>query len=148
MQPQFERGEVDKAYIARIHGHPAAEEFMCDAPIATEPTCAGARGIDSAGLPAKTNFRLLRRDSDGTSLVEALPITGRTNQIRAHLWHLGHPIVGDPVYLQNAKLGSKQTLCPSDPPMCLHARRLRFRHPLDNALVCFESPDPSWTTPR
>jgi RluA family pseudouridine synthase len=146
VQPQFERGEVDKTYLARIHGHPADEEFSCEAPIASEPTSAGARDIDPAnGLPAKTEFRLLRRDSDGTSLIEARPRTGRTNQIRAHLWHLGHPIVGDPVYLKNAKLGSSQTLRPSDPPMCLHAHRLAFFHPIKKSRVCFESPAPAWS---
>jgi 23S rRNA-/tRNA-specific pseudouridylate synthase len=77
-------------------------------------------------------------------LVEARPLTGRTNQIRAHLWHLGHPIVGDPVYLENASLGTSQTLPLSAPPMCLHAHRLAIRHPLDNTLVRFESPTPTW----
>jgi UPF0176 protein len=144
VQPQFERGEVEKIYLARVHGHPTSEEFSCDAPIATEPTSAGARDIDPAGLPAKTNFRVLCRNPDGTSLLEARPLTGRTNQIRAHLWHLGHPIVGDPVYLKNRELGASQTLCPSDPSMCLHAHRLAIRHPLDNALVRFESPSPTW----
>ncbi len=144
VQPQFERGEVEKIYLARIHGHPTAEEFSCDAPIASEPTTAGARDIDPAGLPAKTEFRLLRRDPDGTALVEARPLTGRTNQIRAHLWHLGHPIVGDPVYLENSRLGTSQTLPPSAPPMCLHAHRLAFRHPLENTLIRFEAPMPAW----
>lgn len=146
VQPQFERGEVEKTYIARIHGHPADEEFSCEAPIASGPTSAGARDIDPVhGLHAKTEFRLLSRDSDGTSLVEARPLTGRTNQIRAHLWHLGHPIVGDPVYLKSASLGSSQTLRPSEPPMCLHAHRLTFSHPVKNTRVCFESPAPSWS---
>jgi RluA family pseudouridine synthase len=144
VQPQFERGEVEKIYLARIHGHPTAEEFSCDAPIASEPTKAGARDIDPAGLPAKTEFRVLCRDPDGTALVEARPLTGRTNQIRAHLWHLGHPIVGDPVYLENSRLGTSQTLPPSAPPMCLHAHRLAFRHPLENTLIRFEAPMPAW----
>ena len=148
VQPQFERGEVEKIYLARIHGHPTAEEFSCDAPIACEPTTVGARDIAPFGLPAKTEFRVLRRDSDGTALIEARPLTGRTNQIRAHLWHLGHPIVGDPVYLKNGNLGASQTLHPSDPPMCLHAHRLALRNPLDNQLIRFESPEPSWSAPR
>ncbi|MFM8364827.1 MAG: RluA family pseudouridine synthase, partial [Verrucomicrobiota bacterium] len=149
VQPQFERGEVEKIYLARVHGHPAEEEFSCEAPIASEPTSAGARDIDfDHGLPAITKFHLLRRDSDGTSLVEARPLTGRTNQIRAHLWHLGHPIVGDPVYLKNAALGSSQTLRPSDPPMCLHAHRLAFFHPIQKSRASFESRAPEWANPR
>ena len=100
--------------------------------------------IDPAGLPAKTEFRLLRCDPDGTALVEARPLTGRTNQIRANLWHLGYPIVGDPVYLENASLGTSHTLPLSAPSMCLHAHRLAFRHPVENALMRFEAPMPSW----
>jgi len=45
------------------------------------------------GLEARTEFRMLQRDADGTALLEARPITGRTNQIRIHLWHLGFPII-------------------------------------------------------
>jgi RluA family pseudouridine synthase len=149
VQPQFERGEVGKTYLARIHGHPADEEFLCEAPIAREPTIVGARDIDPAhGLPAKTAFHLLRRDSDGTSLVEARPLTGRTNQIRAHLWHLGFPIVGDPVYLPGCGLGATQTLHPADPPMCLHAQSLTLRHPVENVVIRLESPAPSWAEAR
>jgi UPF0176 protein len=149
VQPRFEHGEVEKIYLARIHGHPADEEFFCEAPIAREPTIVGARDIDpSQGLPAKTAFRLLRRDSDGTSLVEARPLTGRTNQIRAHLWHLGFSIVGDPVYLPGGRLGATQTLHPTDPPMCLHAQSLSLRHPVENAWICLESPAPSWAEAR
>jgi 23S rRNA-/tRNA-specific pseudouridylate synthase len=77
-------------------------------------------------------------------LIEARPLTDSTSQIRAHLWHLGHPIVGDPFYLKNGKLGASQTLHPSAPPMCLHAHRLAFRHPIENKLLRFESPAPDW----
>ena len=149
VQPQFERGEVEKTYLARVVGHPAEGEFFCEAAIARDPASAGARGIDPGnGLPAKTEFRVIRRDADGTSLVEARPRTGRTNQIRAHLWHLGFPIVGDPVYLPGGRLGHSQTLAPSDPPMCLHARSLALRHPVGNGIVRFESPEPGWAVPR
>jgi len=145
VHPQFERGEVGKIYLARIHGHPREEEFFCEAPIAREPTAAGAREIDGVdGLAAKTVFRILRRDADGTSLVEARPLTGRTNQIRAHLWHLGFPIVGDPVYLRGGRLGVTQTLRLADPPMCLHARSLALRHPAGDVTMRFESPEPGW----
>ena len=148
LQPQFERGEVDKVYLARIHGHPAADEFSCDAPISSEPRELGARDVDpEEGLPALTDFKVIRRIADGTSLVEAYPRTGRTNQIRLHLWELGFPIVGDPVYLPGRKTGDIQTLSIEADPMCLHAWKLSFNHPLTQQRVTFEAQPPAWTKP-
>ena len=139
LQPQFERGDVEKLYTARILGHPSEDIFVCEAPIAAEPCEAGGRLIDPAGLSARTEFRVLERLSDGTSSIEAVPRTGRTNQIRVHLWHLGWPILGDPLYLPEGKLGTSQTLNVNDPPMRLHAKRLTFNHPLTGERVTFET---------
>ena len=149
VQPQFERGEVEKTYLSRVTGHPPKDTFFCDAPIGEEPVKAGARQIDAEnGLPARTEFRLIRRDSDGTALLEARPLTGRTNQIRLHLWHLGFPICGDPVYLTGRALGNRQTLSPGEPPLCLHAWKLAFRHPLTKKATPFEAPAPEWSFER
>jgi 23S rRNA-/tRNA-specific pseudouridylate synthase len=85
-----------------------------------------------------------RRDADGTSLLEARPLTGRTNQIRVHLWHLGLPVCGDPVYQVGGKLGTVQTFVVEAPPLCLHSWRLRFHHPLSREQVEFTAPPPAW----
>ncbi len=146
VQPQFERGDVEKNYLARVLGHPPEDAFFCDAPIGEEPVKAGARQIDVAkGQPARTDFHVLRRNSDGTALLEVRPLTGRTNQIRLHLWHLGFPICGDPVYLPGNALGNRQTLALGDHPLCLHAWKLNFRHPLTNKTTNFEAPAPAWS---
>lgn len=146
VQPQFERGEVEKTYLARVVGNPVEDTFFCDAPIGDEPVVVGARQIDTAnGIPARTEFRVIRRDSDGTALLEVRPITGRTNQIRLHLWHLGFQICGDPVYLPENALGNRQTLAPRDSPLCLHAWKLTFRHPLTKEATTFEAPAPIWS---
>lgn len=144
LQPQFTRGEVGKVYLARVHGHPTEDAFTIDAPIADEPTRLGAREIEDDGLAALTEFRVLRRDADGTSLLEARPITGRTNQIRIHLWHAGYPIVSDPVYLPEGGRGMVQTLAVGDPPMALHAWKLSFRHPRSGERMNFEAELPEW----
>jgi UPF0176 protein len=144
VQSQFESGGVTKFYLARIQGHPPNREFVCNAPIGTNTTELGGRAIDERGLAARTEFRVLHYFTDGTSLVEARPLTGRTNQIRVHLWHLGWSVVGEQAYLPDRQLGETQTHGIGDPPLCLHAHRISFAHPLTNERISFECPPPAW----
>lgn len=145
IHPQFESGDVEKWYLARVHGAPEQDEFTLDASISTKAIKLGAREIDEEdGLEAQTEVEVLRRCDDGTSLLLVKPLTGRTHQIRIHLWAGGWPIVGDPVYLQDARLGETQTLSPQDPAMCLHAWKIRLRHPICGERVSFSAPAPSW----
>jgi RluA family pseudouridine synthase len=142
LQPQFTRNEVEKLYLTRVQGHPPEDVFISDAAISAVPAFMGSREVDEEnGLPARTEFRVLRRDADGTALLEATPITGRTNQIRVHLWQLGWPVCGDPVYLPNQVLGDSQT---TETSVCLHAHRLTFTHPLTQERMTFEDARPAW----
>jgi UPF0176 protein len=147
IQAQFAREEVEKVYLVRVNGHPAADAFVCDAPISGDAGKLGSRTVDSAsGLPARTQFRVQRRAVDGTALLEARPLTGRTNQIRIHLAHLGFPVCGDAAYLMGNCVGETQTLDVDAPPLCLHAWRISFRHPLDQRTVTFTAAPPTWAT--
>ena len=143
VQPQFEKTEVRKQYVARVQGRPTESTFRCEVAISAQPMQHGARKADPNGLPAVTEFEVLRELPDGTTLVLARPITGRTNQIRLHAAYLGWPIVGDPLYQRNG-IGDRQTLCVEDDPLCLHAWRIELRHPEDNRPVEFEAPLPRW----
>jgi RluA family pseudouridine synthase len=145
LQTQFVAGDVEKHYVARIQGRPPAAMFDCDAPIGVETTKLGGRSVDEQGLAARTEFRLLHEFRDRTSLVAAHPITGRTNQIRVHLQHLGIPVCGEQAYLPNRELGETQTHDVVDPPLCLHASRISFIHPLTRERVTFECPAPLWS---
>src|SRR5690606_7620498 len=69
LQPQFARGEVDKAYLAKVHGHPPEDRFQCDLALGEETSEAGARWADPKGLAASTRFEVLQRFSDGSSLL-------------------------------------------------------------------------------
>jgi len=139
LQPQFGREEVEKKYVARIMGAPKENSFRSDAPLSDEPGPVGGREVSPDGRPASTEFEVRERFSDGTSLLAVRPMTGRTNQIRVHLWDLGMPVFGDPLYLPGRLLGESQTLRPSDAPLCLHAETIRFRHPVSGEFVEFTS---------
>jgi UPF0176 protein len=145
LQPQFASGQVEKTYLVRVQGQPSDSAFRCDAPISTASGELGSRTVDeSGGQAACTEFRVRQRLTDGTTLLEARPLTGRTNQIRIHLWHLGYPVCGDAAYLSGKQLGDTQTLSMDDPPLCLHAWRIKFVHPLSRQTVEFTAPPPAW----
>ncbi|MBM4074496.1 MAG: pseudouridine synthase [Planctomycetes bacterium] len=145
LQPQFERGQVEKMYLARVLGHPESDFFECTAPISTVSGELGSRSIDEAnGLPSQTDFHVLERFEDGTSLLEVVPKTGRTNQIRVHLWWLGWPIVGDSAYLPNREIGKTQTLDVDESPLCLLAWKITFNHPTLKKRMTIETQFPSW----
>jgi RluA family pseudouridine synthase len=138
IQPQFIRGEVEKVYLAVVQGHPEEDAFVCDAPISDDAERLGSRLPHEDGQLARTEFTVLERREDGTALLEARPITGRTNQIRIHLWQLGYPILNDPTYLPHGVLGDQQTRTMEDPPMHLHAWKLAFNHPVTKERMQFE----------
>lgn len=143
---EFADERVSKSYLARVSGHPPKDEFACEASISREPGFAGSREITEDGVRdhVRTSFRVIGRFPDGTSLLEARPGTGRTHQIRLHLRHLGFPIMGDPVYGDDADPDSPATLPLGAAPMMLHSWKLAFRHPLTGQNVEFESIPPSW----
>lgn len=147
IQPQFERGEVEKVYLARVQGHPPEDVFRCTSPISADAGETGSRVIDEQhGLSAVTEFTVLKRLADGSTLVEVRPLTGRTNQIRVHLWQLGWPICGEQLYLPARQLGRTQTVAIDDPPLCLLARCITFSHPLSGERRTFVAPLPAWAS--
>lgn len=145
LQQQFLAGTVDKRYLVRIIGHPPADAFCSTAPVSAQPSKLGTHAVDDlTGRQARTDFRVIARCADGTTLLEATLGTGRTNQIRIHLWHLGYPVAGDPAYLPAGLLGEAQTLAVDAPPLCLSAWKLAFRHPRGGDPLAFEAARPEW----
>jgi RluA family pseudouridine synthase len=145
--PQFEAGAISKTYIARVYGHPEQDEFECRAPISSAPDDGGLRLITADGLNAITRFTVEQRLADGTALLSVRPQTGRTNQIRVHLWHSGHPIVGDPFYLPDSQTGTNKALEFGEPPLCLHALSIELTHPDSKRSMTFTATPPDWANP-
>jgi RluA family pseudouridine synthase len=94
----FEERLVKKQYLAVVHGRPAWKERTCDLPLVPNGNKQHLTIIDKyQGKKSLTEFRFLG-GAGNYSLIEALPATGRTHQIRVHLASLGHPVVCDPLY--------------------------------------------------
>ncbi len=108
----FKQGTIQKRYLAVVTGNPVQQAWAADGPIGK--IGASRWGVVPEGRPALTEFRLLERTND-FALIEALPRTGRTHQIRVHLAAIGLPIVGDRTY------GGVQA-----ERMLLHCRELVF----------------------
>lgn len=144
LQTAFAEGRVSKTYLVRVQGHPPQDQFRCDAPIGREPGASGTREVDEQdGAEATTLFTVLERSADGTSLLEAKPLTGRTNQIRIHCAFLGFAVVGDAAYGADDTL-PRLTKNIDEPPLCLHAWQIEFSHPANGERVSFTAPPPDW----
>jgi len=144
LRQQFDLNQVGKQYLVCCSGHPSTDEFVCDAPIAKETFAGGTRDLRHDGQESRTRFRVLEKYADGKAILHAFPETGRTNQIRVHLWGMGMPVMGDPTYLANGQRVANQTLTLADPPMRLHAQRLSFAHPRTGSMLQFQASDPVW----
>jgi len=157
LQQQFAAGAVEKVYLAVARGVIAAAELTIDARIgrAWSSTVRDRRATVPAGTPgaktALTHVRVLRRGTDRT-LLEVRPATGRTHQIRVHLAHAGHPLLGDRLYGQDdaAYLAWVAYLRGGGDPrrhprLLLHACELGFAHPRGGQPVrVVAAPPPDW----
>jgi 23S rRNA pseudouridine955/2504/2580 synthase len=133
--------DMDKRYLAGVKGRFRNEKQHVRAALAKRTTDKGEKHVRVAedGQEAETIFRRLSRGAEA-SLLEAELLTGRTHQIRVHLAHLGHPVLGDDKYgdfelnKRLRKAGLKR--------MFLHAASLAFSHPLTGEMVKVVSPLP------
>ncbi len=97
LQKQFSERKAKKTYIAVVTGTPKAPRAIIDMPIERNPKKPQTFRVGSNGKSAITEYKMLK-SGDKMSLLELRPTTGRTHQLRVHLQHLGHPILGDDLY--------------------------------------------------
>jgi 23S rRNA pseudouridine1911/1915/1917 synthase len=129
-----ERG-VTKTYRAIIEGIPTRDEWTVEGHIGRHPTDRKRMAVlKKGGRDALTSFKVLKR-LRGFTYLEAYPRTGRTHQIRVHLQHSGHPVVGDDLYGKKSKHLTGRPL--------LHAYRIEFPHPATGKPLTIEAPVPA-----
>jgi len=145
---QFKAGEVKKQYIALVHGLVKNDEQEIDLPISRHPKRRKEMAvIPSGGRRALTRWKKIEEFQSGFTLLSITIRTGRTHQIRVHLSHMGHSVVGDPLYGQGQKKWKrhplyKKGILPVINRQMLHAKRLGFVHPDQDRYLEFESPLP------
>lgn len=131
---QFEGHETKKIYHAIIVGSPGWEKHIARHPLRVDVGHKHRTLVDNRkGKSSETYFHILER-YNGFSLLEALPATGRTHQVRAHASALGYPLLGDSLY------GAPETTLIDRP--ALHAYSLSFKHPANLERVAFIAPIP------
>jgi 23S rRNA pseudouridine1911/1915/1917 synthase len=148
VQAAFRERRIDKTYLALCSGHPAEDAFTVSAPIGevAHPLLGTLHAATSAGRTATSHVRVLerRRAADGSpsALVEVSIETGRPHQIRIHLAHAGHPLLGDPLYGPGGVPFPGSSALPGDPGYLLHALRLELDHPASGARLVIECAPP------
>ena len=141
---QFAERDTGKIYLAVVQGCPNEPKGTVFTNIGRHPVNRLKMAVvnPGSGKPAITDWEVLHYDAaTDSSLVMCTLHTGRTHQIRVHMLHLGHPLIGDPIYAhpqrQKARPGR----------LMLHAWRLAFNHPADGRRIAIQSPIPAEYTP-
>lgn len=166
LMAQFQQREVQKTYVCLVHGLFAQDADVIRLPLARSQFNRQRFAVAADGRPAETEFAITQRFTfnndkllerarntagekvekelkqklrlyEGFSLVECQPKTGRTHQIRVHMAHLQHPLVGDKLYLGKKRIKIDELWCSRH---FLHAARLSLRHPRTNELMTFVAP--------
>ena len=133
---QMQANTIRKRYIAIVNGIVDKDDFTINLPIGRPDPDDVRRYVTEEGYPSVTHVHVLKRypKDSGYTLVELLLETGRTHQIRVHMTHLGHPLVGDELYGgNNPDLINRQAL---------HSYRLTFCHPVTGKEITVTAPLP------
>jgi 23S rRNA pseudouridine1911/1915/1917 synthase len=142
---QLQNHSVDREYSAIVYGHMIAGGTV-DEPIGRDPKDRVKQAVSTSGKEATTHYRAIDRFKSHTH-VKAILETGRTHQIRVHLSHVGHSLIGDPMYggrvrfPKKASEELKETLL-NFKRQALHSKKLTLTHPISGELMSWKAPLP------
>ncbi len=135
---QIKEHSAGRRYYAVVYGAPREDKGTVNAPIARHRVDRKKMAVTEGGRQAITHYEVLERYRGYTYMAFQLE-TGRTHQIRVHMAHIGHPIIGDPLY------GPSKDKWKLD-GQCLHAGQLTLTHPATGERMTFEAPLPAYCT--
>ena len=137
LSEQLKNHEVKKTYIALVRGIIKENEATINMPIARSKKDRKKMDVDKDGKEAITHFKVLGRYKNKYTLLQINLETGRTHQIRVHLSHIGYPIIGDEVYSNGKNEWNVSG-------QCLHAWKLKFKHPITGKEISLEAEIPEY----
>jgi 23S rRNA pseudouridine1911/1915/1917 synthase len=142
---QLQNHSVDREYSAIVYGHMIAGGTV-DQPIGRDPKDRVKQAVSMSGKDAKTHYRAIDRFKSHTH-VKAILETGRTHQIRVHLSHVGHSLIGDPMYGGRVRFPKKASVELKDALLnfkrqALHSKKLTLTHPISGELMSWKAPLP------
>jgi 23S rRNA pseudouridine1911/1915/1917 synthase len=137
---QLKVHSINRVYHAIVYGIIKEDEGFVDAPLGRSSADRKKMAVvNIGGKEAYTGYRVLKRfEEDGFTYIECKLKTGRTHQIRVHMAHIGHPLLGDEVYAGNRKSKFKLQ------GQCLHAKILGFKHPSTDEYIETDAPLPEY----
>lgn len=139
---QFQDRTIERAYGALVWGLPQPLSGRITGNIGRSPRNRKKMAVlTRGGRPAATNYKVIRAFGKDAAELECRLESGRTHQIRVHLAHIGHPVIGDPAY---GGRGRGQALLGPLPHQALHAFSLGFIHPASGEKMRFEAPFPPY----
>jgi 23S rRNA pseudouridine1911/1915/1917 synthase len=146
---QFAAHSIERAYVAIVHGAPLPRAGLIEGNVGRHPRDRQRMAVVAAGgKPAATRYQVLETFGPPTrpiaSLVRCTLLTGRTHQVRVHLAHRGHALIGDPLYAigRAARSARLPDLAKAFSRQALHAQRLAFDHPVNRQRMTFETKFP------
>ena len=138
LSEQIKNHEIEKTYIALVRGIVKENEATINMPIGRSTKDRKKMAVNKNGKSAITHFKVLERfPKENCTLLELKIETGRTHQIRVHLTEIGYPIIGDEVYSSGKNIWNIKG-------QCLHAKSLKFKHPITNKEIHIEAPLPEY----